>query len=65
MTLARTLRAEARALCRAQPGYGSPSYRGDPYEAVALQQHADWLEHKGYRASAAYRSNPQPSPVIH
>lgn len=33
--------AHARAICRAQPGYGTPSYRGDPCEAVALQQRAE------------------------
>lgn len=43
-TLARALRAEARAICKAQPGYGTGRYRGDPYEAVALQQHAAQLE---------------------
>jgi hypothetical protein len=37
------LRAEALAICKAQPGYGSPAYRGDPYEAIILQQQADRL----------------------
>jgi hypothetical protein len=35
------LEAKARAICEAQPGYGSPAYRGDPMEAVALQQQAE------------------------
>jgi hypothetical protein len=38
--LARRHLEAARAICRAQPGYGTPSYRGDPYEAVSLQQKA-------------------------
>lgn len=44
----RTLALQMRALeiCRRQPGYGSPEYRGDPYEAVALQQEADRLERR-------------------
>lgn len=38
-----SLERRARAICRAQPGYGSSDYRGDPYEAVALQQQAERL----------------------
>jgi hypothetical protein len=38
--VAATLEAKASAICEAQPGYGTPAYRGDPYEAVALQQQA-------------------------
>jgi hypothetical protein len=43
----RTLQARARKICRAQPGYGTPHYRGDPYEAVALQQEAERLYWRG------------------
>lgn len=46
--LSRHLRAEAQAICAAQPGYGTPRYRGNPYEAVALEQHADRLEGRGF-----------------
>lgn len=38
------LRARAKVICEAEPGYGTPAYRGDPYEAVALQQEADRIE---------------------
>lgn len=38
------LRAEADAICRAEPGHGTGLYRGDPLEAVALQQEADRRE---------------------
>lgn len=41
------LRYEAREICRAQEGYGSPHYRGDPYEAVAKYQEADRLDGRG------------------
>jgi hypothetical protein len=34
---------QARKLCEAEPGYGTGFYRGDPYEAVLLQQEADAL----------------------
>lgn len=40
----RALRIKATEICKRQPGYGSHHYRGDPYEAVALQQEADRLE---------------------
>jgi hypothetical protein len=43
---ARELRAKARAICQAEPGYGTPAYRGDPLEAVALQQEAERLKNK-------------------
>lgn len=36
---ARRLRARATAICK-QAGAGQPGYRGDPLEAVALQQEA-------------------------
>lgn len=39
--VARLYLQEARAICRAQPGYGTPRYRGDPPEAVALYQCAE------------------------
>ena len=32
------LMASAAAICEAQPGYGTPDYRGDPPEAVALHK---------------------------
>lgn len=38
----------ARRICQEQPGYGTPAYRGDPYEAVASQQLAE-----RYRLAAA------------
>lgn len=44
LNAARRLRKKARDICKAQPGYGTPGYRGDPYEAVALQQEAERLE---------------------
>jgi hypothetical protein len=37
---AATLLQRATGICRKQPGYGTPAYRGDPWEAVALQQQA-------------------------
>ena len=40
MPTANVLRERSRKICQAQPGYGTPAYRGDPYEAVALQQQA-------------------------
>lgn len=40
------LRQAALAICRRQPGYGTPEYRGDPYPAVALTQQADALERR-------------------
>ena len=41
-----TLRARAQAIREAQPGYGTDQYRGDPLEAVGLDQRADELEGK-------------------
>lgn len=42
--LARRLRRRANEICKAQPGYGSPAYRGDPWQAIALRQQADRLD---------------------
>lgn len=44
--LAKCYRQQAQELCEAQPGYGTPSYRGDPLEAVGLRQAADRLEQR-------------------
>ncbi len=41
---AATLRDRADHLCQAQPGYGTPAYRGDPLEAVGLRQQADAID---------------------
>lgn len=38
---AAALRSEAARLCEAEPGHGTPAYRGDPMRAVSLQQQAD------------------------
>jgi hypothetical protein len=44
LELATRLRAQAKAICEAQPGYGTPSYRGDPYNAVAIREFAEHLD---------------------
>jgi hypothetical protein len=44
LELARRIRKQALDLCQSQPGYGTGNYRGDPWEAVAMQQQADKLE---------------------
>lgn len=54
----RSLWARARKICRAQPGYGTPAYRGDPYEAVALYQKAErlyWKHAASYGPPASWR----------